>query len=189
MSNSITSFGANFYGGTRRHSYRVNCVLPTGKPILEFNAYAFALPASIINEIGVPYRGRNLYIPGDRDYQPFTLSILDDTGSDAGSIYSNLMEWQRSLNDHLSNTSDTGPNANRQVWTLEHLDYYTETPIKKITLKGVWPVSVGPVVLSSASKNEFMTFDTTVRYDYFEIDGSITGSASNGGNPVFQNNS
>lgn len=180
MGNALKDFGAKFYGGTRRHSYEVNCTIPTGGQILEFHAFSFAMPASIINEIAVPYRGRNLYIPGDRDYQPFTMTVIDDTGGSNGSnsIYNSLAEWQRRLNDHESNLSETGPQALRTPWTLRHLDYYSGQVIKDVTLVGCWPISVGPVILSAQSKNEFLTFDVTVRFDYFIL-GTASGTVNN----------
>ena len=178
MGNALRDFGAKFKGGTRRHTFQVNCPVPGGAAIEEYHAFAFALPASIINEIAVPYRGRNLYIPGDRDYQPFTLTIMDDNGD--YNYWSRLMTWQRRLNDHENNVSETGAAADRQNWTLKHIDYYTGNKVsKEITMVGCWPISVGPVVLSSGSKNEFVTYDVTVRYDYLKLgpETSVPGSS------------
>ncbi len=77
--NSIDEFKSNFHGGTRRNRFEINGGVGDAS-LSTFHAYAFNLPQVGIGEIPVDYRGRRVYIPGDRDYPVWTLTILDDAG-------------------------------------------------------------------------------------------------------------
>lgn len=179
--NSIDEFKGNFHGGTRRNRFSINGALgPASGNLTTFHAYAFTLPQVGIGEIPVDYRGRRVYIPGDRDYPQWTLTILDDASGPGSEIYHGFQEWQRQINDHTDNTSETGPSAGRDQWFIEHLDYEGAVTLKKFTLKGCWPVTVGPIALAAGSRDELVTFDVTVRYDYLNYEAA-TQSPSNGG--------
>ena len=166
--NSIDEFKSNFHGGTRRNRFEISGKVGGTANLTTFHAYAFTLPAVGIGEIPVDYRGRRVYIPGDREYPVWTLTILDDAGGDGAEIYPAFQDWQNRINDHTDNVSDTGPAADRQQWTIKHLEAQGQgtTALKTFVLKGCWPVSVGAINLAAGSRDELVTFDVTVRYDY-----------------------
>lgn len=177
--NSIDAFKAGFHGGTRRNRFSITGELggEGSAKLTTFHAYAFNLPAVGIGEIPVDYRGRRVYIPGDRDYPAWTLTILDDSSGDGSKIYHALQSWQNKINNHSSNTSETGGAADRKMWTINHLDYSGDKELKTFNLKGCWPVSVGAVSLAAGARDELVTFDVTVRYDYLNyVAGAESGS-------------
>lgn len=182
--NSIDTFKSAFYGGTRPNRFDIDATLPNNTRLDVFHAYAFNLPEIAIGEIPVNYRGRTVYIPGDRDYMPWNITILDDRGQ-GGQIYNALQEWQTSINDHITNDAKPGyETGNRGNWTIQHLDTQgggaNSTPpvIKEFTLVGCWLTGIGPVQLNAAEKNALLTFNATVRYDYIIYDVSKLTSAS-----------
>ena len=70
---SIDDFKANLIGGgARANQFRVTMTPPSGIAIgldvrrTSFLVTAAQLPASTLTEIPVPFRGRNIYITGDR---------------------------------------------------------------------------------------------------------------------------
>lgn len=175
--NSLDEFKSNFHGGTRRNRFEINGVITGGSSALTtYHAYAFSLPQIGIGEIPVDYRGRRLYIPGDRDYPQWTLTILDDAAGAGSQIYHGFQEWQRQINDHVENVSDLNAAAGRTQWTVKQLDYNGNDVLKTFVLKGCWPVSVGAINLSAGSRDELVTFDVTVRFDYLEYTAG-SGSA------------
>ena len=102
--NSLDEFKSNFHGGTRRNRFEINgAITGGGGALTTYHAYAFSLPQIGIGEIPVDYRGRRLYIPGDRDYPQWTLTILDDAAGAGSQIYHGFQEWQRQINDHVEN--------------------------------------------------------------------------------------
>ena len=173
--NSIDTFKSNFYGGTRPNRFEVSLSIPdSGSAEIDtFHAYAFNMPEIAIGEIPVNYRGRTVYVPGDRDYSPWNLTILDDRSGAAGSIYSNLQEWQKKINDHQTNDStDKFASGGRINWDIRHLDTQGSggipATIKHFKLIGCWLTGIGPLQLNAAEKNALLTFNATVRYDYVE---------------------
>ena len=65
-------------GGVRKNLFRVqgnigNTSLPTK---VGFLCKAASLPASTIAPIEVPYRGRKLKLPGDREYAEWSLTFV-----------------------------------------------------------------------------------------------------------------
>ena len=190
QNNSIDTFKGNFFGGTRPNRFDIEATLPNNAPIDVFHAYAFNLPEIAIGEIPVNYRGRTVYIPGDRDYMPWNKTILDDRDS---KIYDGLQEWQKSINDHQTNDATTGyETGNRGRWTIQHLDTHAKggnpTVIKQFTLEGCWLTGIGPVQLNAAEKNALLTFNATVRYDYITYaPSSGAGGAQTVGSQTFTN--
>ena len=76
------------------------------------------LPASNINVIDVPFRGRNLKIAGDRTFDVWTITIINDTNF---RIRNAFERWMNAINKHDNATGEVTPD-----------DYQTEmlcTPI------------------------------------------------------------
>lgn len=71
-------------------------------------AKAANIPASTVGVIDVPYRGRVLKIAGDRTFEPWTVTILNDAGF---ALRSKFEAWStniQALQQNLQNTSSPG---------------------------------------------------------------------------------
>ena len=65
-----------------------------------FMIRAAALPASTLNPIEVPYFGRKIKIAGDRTFDPWTVTVINDEDF----LVRNAMEqWMNSINSHTGN--------------------------------------------------------------------------------------
>ena len=79
----IDDFKANLIGGgARANQYRVTITPPAGIAIgldvrrASFLVTASQLPESTLGEIAVPFRGRNIYVSGDRPApEPWTVTF------------------------------------------------------------------------------------------------------------------
>ena len=87
---TIDSFRSRLVGGgARPNLFEVKLVYPEGiaKEIsneelaldTRFMVKAANLPASNINVIDIPFRGRNLKIAGDRTFDVWTITVINDT--------------------------------------------------------------------------------------------------------------
>ena len=87
---TIDSFRSRLVGGgARPNLFEVKLVYPEGiatsvadkeLPIdTRFMVKAANLPASNINVIDIPFRGRNLKIAGDRTFDVWTITVINDT--------------------------------------------------------------------------------------------------------------
>ena len=54
------------------------------------------LPGQTITEIAVPFRGRNLYLVGDREFETWETTFLNDTNFD---IRNAMERWMNGMNE------------------------------------------------------------------------------------------
>ena len=172
---NIDDFKANLIGGgARANQFRVTLTPPSGIAIgldvrrTSFLVTATNLPASNLTEIPVPFRGRNIYITGDRPApEPWEVTVYNDTDF----MIRNAMErWNNGINDFANNTGVTSPADYQTDLTVEQLDR-DDTVLKTYILRNCFPLSVGEIALSSAEATEIETFEVTWKYQHFEASG------------------
>ena len=102
--NSITTFKEGFLGGTRANRFVVEPIWPVGINVpaddSSFKMISASLPASTINTISVPYRGRLINFAGDRMYTPWNVGIYDDNNTN--SIWKGLHQWAEFMDGHYT---------------------------------------------------------------------------------------
>ena len=85
---NITEFRSRMTGGgARSNLFEVEITFPENIGISEssvsdkvpFLVKAAEIPASNLGNIPVPYRGRVLPIAGDRTFDPWTVTVINDT--------------------------------------------------------------------------------------------------------------
>jgi hypothetical protein len=75
-----------------------------------------------------------------------------------------------------SNRTNVGPNTMNQFmtdWTVSPLTR-EGSPIVSYKLVGCWPSTMTEVALDMGAQTEPSTFDVTIAYQYFEINGVTT---------------
>ena len=172
---AIDDFKSNLLGGgARANQFRVTITPPPGIAIgldvrrASFLATASNLPASTLGEIAVPFRGRNIYVSGDRPApETWTVTFYNDTDF----MIRNAMElWQNGINDYVENTGVTSPADYQTDLTVEQLDR-DDTVLKTYIFRNAYPLTVAQIDLSSAEATEIETFEVTWRYQHFEPSG------------------
>lgn len=213
MGQSITDFIAGFNGGTRPNRFKVtgtigpstssnnsgNATSPGSKTVAggqaavssgftEFHVRTASLPEAVLGAIGVNWRGRTVAYPGDREYKPWQITVLDDTNStvtasgsnSAGKnntstggvqIYKAFHDWHNNINNHETNIgNNVGKNAFAADWTVEQLATNSATTIKKFTLKNCWPIAIGALELDAGQDNKLSAFAVTMVYTHYKVD-------------------
>jgi hypothetical protein len=147
------------------------------KAIVNFPAYAQGdteltsfmckgaqLPGSVIAQIDVPYRGRQLKIAGDRTFENWTITVLNDTGMEVR----NAMErWMNGMNEHVNNTGLSNPTDYQADMAIEQLDK-SGNVTKTYTIRGAYPVNVSSIDLSYDSNDAIEEFTVELAYQYWE---------------------
>jgi hypothetical protein len=167
---SIDDFKSNLIGGgARANQYRVIMSTPpaiaTGLDInrASFLVKATSLPGQTISEIEVQFRGRQLYLAGDRTFETWTTTIINDTDF----MVRNAMErWMNGINDLDENTGLANVADYTAQLTVEQLDR-DDNILKSYVLKNCWPTAVTPIELSYDTVSDIETFDVTWRYTSF----------------------
>jgi hypothetical protein len=179
MSQTIGNFKSGFNGGTRANRFSVDITWPEGvgnlsPDTLEYHAIAAKLPEAELGSIAIPYRGRVAYFAGDREYKPWTVTILDDTGSNASWLA--FHKWTNLLSDNETNKVDDPKYVNthksiifKQLHDPTVSDSTGHEPIRVITLTNAWPSEVGQIALDMGEGGNLVSYSVTFSYDYYTI--------------------
>ena len=169
---NIDDFKANLIGGgARANQFRVTITPPPGIAIgldvrrASFLVTASNLPASTLGEIAVPFRGRNIYVSGDRPApDAWSTTFYNDTDF----MVRNAMErWQNGINDYANNTGAVNSADYQTDLFVEQLDR-DDTILKTYIFRAAYPLTVAAIELSTAEATEIETFEVTWRYQHFE---------------------
>ena len=169
---NIDDFKANLIGGgARANQFRVTITAPTGIAIgLDVRRTSFLvrssnLPAMSLGEIPIAFRGRNIYIAGDRTFdETWTTTFFNDTDF----MIRNAMErWSNGINDLADNTGVIAPADYQADLTVEQLDR-DDAVLKSYIFRSAWPVSVSSIDLTSENATAIEEFSVTWRYQHFE---------------------
>jgi hypothetical protein len=147
------------------------------KAIVNFPAYAAGdteltsfmckgaqLPGSTIAQLDVPFRGRQLKIAGDRTFENWTITVLNDTGMEVR----NAMErWMNGMNEHVNNTGLSNPTDYQADMAIEQLDKAGNVT-KTYTIRGAYPINVAAIDLSYESNDAIEEFTVELAYQYWE---------------------
>ena len=172
---SINDFKANLIGGgARANQFRVTITPPPGIAIgLDVRRTSFMckgtnLPAQELTPIEVPFRGRKIYIAGDREFgETWTTTFINDTDF----MIRNAMErWSNGINDLALNTGVIDPADYQTDLTVEQLDR-DDTILKTYIFRSAWPVTIGVIELTSEAADALEEFECTWRYQHFEASG------------------
>ena len=172
---SINDFKANLIGGgARANQFRVTITPPPGIAIgLDVRRTSFMckgsnLPAQELTPIEVPFRGRKIYIAGDREFsETWTTTFINDTDF---MIRNALERWSNGINDLALNTGVIDPADYQTDLTVEQLDR-DDTVLKTYIFRSAWPVTISAIELSSENQDALEEFECTWRYQRFEASG------------------
>ena len=124
------------------------------------------LPASVMNVIEVPFRGRQLKIAGDRTFETWTVTVLNDTDFNVR----NAMErWMNGINAHQANTGLTNPVDYQADLIVEQLDR-DESVLKKYNFRGCFPTNVSAIDVSYETVDTVEEFTVEFQVQYWESD-------------------
>jgi len=159
-------------GGARGNQFQVTMPFPGFASVggetrnMSFLCKATNLPGMTLGEVGVPFRGRLLYVAGDRSFETWTTTILNDTDF----LVRNAMErWMNGINALSDNSGLENPSDYQVDCFVDQLDRAGNT-IKSYTFRGIFPLTVAPIELAYDGNDAVEEFEVTYRYQFFESD-------------------
>ena len=167
-------------GGARANQFKVTIVsnFITDVESLSFLCRSASMPAMTVGEVPVFYRGRQIYVAGDRTYADWTVTVYNDGGWVARS---NLENWNNALQDFGNSTVGAQDPAQYygeiQVVQLDRSD----NPLRYANLYGAWPTNVAEIALAYDTVDVVEEFDVTFRFNYMMLGGSGSFLGSSGG--------
>ena len=172
---AIDDFKANLLGGgARANQFRVTITPPAGIAIgldvrrASFLVRASNLPAQTLGEIVVPFRGRQIYIAGDRSFEDiWSTTFLNDTDFMVRNAMELLMNGINDLADGTGTSTLADYQTDLQVEQLDRDD----TILKTYIFRSAWPTTVAQIDLTSDQADAIEEFEVTWRYQHFEASG------------------
>ena len=165
---SINDFIANFKGGARPNRFRVQITWPgiVGTPNVrdEIVVSAAGLPASVIGVIPVPYKGRQIPVPGDRTFEDWTITVVNDTTFSHRNAFE---RWLNLINAHEANVQGTDTYKNLLA-TVDVVQLDRDDKIlKTVKLFNVFPTNVAQIDLGYDQNDVLEQYTVTFSYSHW----------------------
>jgi len=178
---SITDFRSRLKGGgARANLFEVELTFPGGIGISESNVSdkvpflvkAAEIPASNLGNIPVPYRGRVLPVAGDRTFDPWTVTIINDTDF---LIRDAMEKWSNSINDIQTAQGTIDPEVyqtSARVFQKSREGAApgdTEKDLRIYKFEGIYPNTVSSIPLDFGATDQIEEFQVTFNYLFYEV--------------------
>ena len=150
--------------------------------MFKFMCKAAQLPASNIAEIAVPFRGRTLKVAGDRTFDTWTITVINDENF----LLRNAFEaWMQGISKNSNNTGATNP-ADYMTYALVHqlgrgadrgassseastsVGGTAIVPLKTYTFFDIFPTEISDIPLSYESTDVIEEYTVTFQVQYWE---------------------
>ena len=168
-------------GGARPNLFEVELNFPAGLDIdaagdvpekMRFMIKAAELPASNVGDIPVAFRGRILHVAGDRTFDPWTVTIINDV--DFG-IRRAMERWSNAINNHEFDSGETNPNTYQSDANVFQLgrkvskDGEAAIPVlRRYKFHGIYPTQVSPIPLDYGSTDAIEEFQVQFQVHWWD---------------------
>jgi len=182
--NNVSDFLTKVKQGVRPNMFEVQLTFPTtlnltaasgGDDLLTLMCKSAALPASNIGVIEVPFRGRTVKIAGDRTFDNWTATFINDKSME---VRSRFEEWLAAINEHKANKTSTAGavdptqyTASVQVKQLEKDESEGGKTLRQYKLWYAFPTSVSAIDLAYDSNDQIEEFSVEFQYSYWTVGG------------------
>ena len=167
-------------GGARSNLFEVEITFPDGIGISEssvsdkvpFLVKAAEIPASNLGNIPVPYRGRVLPIAGDRTFDPWTVTVINDTDF---LIRDAMEKWSNSINDIQTAQGSINPEVYQTSARVFQKSREgngpsdTERDLRIYKFEGIYPNVVSNIPLDFGATDQIEEFQVTFNYLFYEV--------------------
>lgn len=155
-------------GGARPNLFKATINFPAyaggDSEFTSFMVKGAGLPASVIANIDVPFRGRQLKIAGDRTFEPWTITVINDSEM---RVRNSFETWMNGINEHVNNTGLQNPTDYQADMIVEQLGK-DGSVTKTYTLRGAYPTNVSQIDLSYDTNDAIEEFTVEINYQYWE---------------------
>jgi hypothetical protein len=154
-------------GGARPNQFRVILSFPqlVGANIGEASLLVTgaALPASNVNPTLLQYRGREVKLAGERVFDPWTITIVNDTEF---KLRRPFEAWMNLMNNLVTNRGETRPRDYQTQITVTHLDR-NDVPLQTYILADAFPINMSEIALQYGQNDVVEEFTVTFQYQHY----------------------
>jgi hypothetical protein len=193
VNSNITSFLNTVQQGVKNNLFLVKFQFPSAMsgdaPTLDtvnMLCKSAALPASNLGVIEVPFRGRTVKIAGDRTFDTWTATVVNDRNF---TIRHGFEKWMEGINRHEANNastfspdgSGTGYLVDLQVDQLERDSSDPGAVLRTYSLVGCFPSNISQIDVAYDSNDQIEDFTVEFQLQYWT---ATRGAAASGGGDI-----
>ena len=162
-------------GGARSNLFEVEIKdIPGGgldvQDEVRFLVKAAEIPASNIGNIPVPFRGRVLPVAGDRTFDPWTVTIINNDFK----IRESMEKWSNFINDMVLANGSVDPESYQKSALVKQLSRDAASGDKPDILRqynfiGIYPNVISNIPLDYGATDQIEEFQVTFNYLYWTV--------------------
>ena len=158
-------------GGARPNLFEVELAFPNAvgveNDVLQksrFLVKAAALPSSTVAPIEIPFRGRILKIAGDRTFETWTITVLNDTDF---VIRSAFEKWMNVINKLDDGTGLQSPDSYQKDAMVHQLDRDGGI-LRSYKFWDIWPSNISTIDLNYETTDTLEEFTVEMQVHFWE---------------------
>lgn len=149
-------------------AFTQNIITPTGATssddLLTFMVKAAALPASNITPIEIPFRGRTLKVAGERTFDTWTITVLNDVDF---KIRTSFEQWMNGISRISDASGVTNPTDYQKTAEVRQLNRAGQA-VRKYKFVGIFPTNISQIDLSMDSTDTIEEYTVEFQVQYWE---------------------
>jgi hypothetical protein len=177
----ITDFKSKLTGGgARPNLFEVELAFPGAVGVdndtlqkARFLVKAAALPASTVAPIDVPFRGRILKIAGDRTFETWTITVINDVDFSIRSAFEKWMNTINKMNDGTGLTDPEAYQADAYVYQLGR----DGGILRSYHFYDVFPTNISTIDLSYETTDTIEEFTVELQVQWWEASRGTSPNA------------
>jgi hypothetical protein len=185
ITSNVSSFLQVVKQGVRPNMFQVDISFPDAdvdQTLVSYMCKSAVLPASNIGVIEVPFRGRTVKIAGDRTFDNWSATFINDKEMKSRAYFES---WLQQINSHKANTANiidpTSYGRTVVVRQLEKDNSVAGDELRSYKLWYAFPISTSAIDLAYDSNDQIEEFSVEFQYSYWTVgDDSDTTSGDSG---------
>ena len=186
ITSNVSGFLQKVSQGVRPNMFQVDINFPSeidaDTELITLMCKSAQLPASNVGVIEVPFRGRTVKIAGDRTFDNWSATFINDKDMKARGYFE---KWLNIINTHKANTAGvidpTAYGTSVVVRQLEKDENSNGTELRSYKLWYAFPTSSSAIDLAYDSNDQIEEFSVEFQYSYWTVgDDTDTVSGNSG---------
>ena len=178
ITSNVSSFLSKVSQGVRPNMFEVSIQFPDtagadDTEIVTYMCKSAALPSSNVGVIEVPFRGRTVKIAGDRTFDNWSATFINDKDFKTRSYFE---KWLEQINSHQANTAGIiDPTQYGRTVTVKQLEKDDSTGGEVVRSYKLWyafPISTSAIDLAYDSNDQIEEFSIEFQYSYWTVAGA-----------------
>lgn len=162
--------------------------------IFKFLCKAANLPASTVAEVPVPFRGRTLKVAGDRTFDIWTVTVINDEDFRLRTAFERWMNVLSKLDDATGVTNPTSYMTDAYVQQLGRgAAPFSQTNaggessvLRTYKFYDIFPTNISAIELSYENSDTIEEFSVDFQIQYFTIGNSLESNGGNAGEVLIE---